>query len=816
MMKAKITEESLTDVETVVDGDEPANDKDYMKVKKDELSIMVDNEETENDEKTGNVDRHETEESSESSSESESDDNKRMKLRDRKERAQQRDPNFGGHSARGKYLLRQRRTLARPVQHVVHRAPQGRSRPRAHPFSRQGYVRKHNSLNAPSSSSSSDETHYEKKKAKHMAEARSQCLPMNFKAKDLIHGALRDRQKIYNSKNKLLLNVDEVIVGLRDFNAAIKKIVPATQRSSPSVARPLSSIIKPLLNDLLNTAVMTVKKIFPEAETRVTTDLLDSDDDLEQHLIPPIFHSAEKSSGNMIRWAGNYRPRFLIYGNKDRGHSSHLAPALLHSLEHLAHLKLDASALYSVTARTPEESLAAIFSEALKRLPAVLYIPHIDSFWEILSDTLKVSFVSLLDDLEPSTPLLVLATSEGTVEDLPTELQGVFSRHCCTLKTLFMSLPSRAERETFFEQLFKSYAFKDAEVQKPVELCNEVLPEVVVKDNRKLSDAELKRLKKKEEQALRQLRLFLGEIIIKIMRDRRFQDFLQPVDQADAPDYTDVIKHPMDLELMMAKLDDGQYECAQEFLSDIHLITDNALEYNPCNNTENKKLRHCAVALRDFANALIEAEMDSDFETYCQEMVHSRRDRGEKRPEPVLSVLPPLIVSLNKIEEGDETEVEGESVKVIGDGLSVKGLAIKRKKDDVVENGKRIRRGSKSDDSEANSSKEKVDSTVNDIEKVNGDDVIMIEETQQSIIASSEDVVKIGEKTVQIDEGKLKLVFKRLIDLTEGIAAEKLEQLYWSLFRIMRKHVKRWERLQLPNDLSKELDRFETSLKTIA
>lgn len=57
--------------------------------------------------------------------------------------------------------------------------------------------------------------------------------------------------------------------------------------------------------------------------------------------------------------------------------------------------------------------------------------------------------------------------------------------------------------------------------------------------------------------------------------------FTKPVDTEEVPDYANVIKHPMDLETMMMKVDFHSYECAKDFLQDIDLICQNALEYNP-------------------------------------------------------------------------------------------------------------------------------------------------------------------------------------------------------------------------------------------
>lgn len=57
--------------------------------------------------------------------------------------------------------------------------------------------------------------------------------------------------------------------------------------------------------------------------------------------------------------------------------------------------------------------------------------------------------------------------------------------------------------------------------------------------------------------------------------------FTKPVDTEEVPDYTQIIKQPMDLETMMTKVDFHRYECAKDFLNDIELICQNALEYNP-------------------------------------------------------------------------------------------------------------------------------------------------------------------------------------------------------------------------------------------
>lgn len=46
-------------------------------------------------------------------------------------------------------------------------------------------------------------------------------------------------------------------------------------------------------------------------------------------------------------------------------------------------------------------------------------------------------------------------------------------------------------------------------------------------------------------------------------------------------DYLEVIRQPMDLSTVVTKIDTHQYLTAKDFLVDIDLICNNALEYNP-------------------------------------------------------------------------------------------------------------------------------------------------------------------------------------------------------------------------------------------
>lgn len=110
----------------------------------------------------------------------------------------------------------------------------------------------------------------------------------------------------------------------------------------------------------------------------------------------------------------------------------------------------------------------------------------------------------------------------------------------------------------------------------------------------------------------------------------------------------------MDLESMMTKVDLHRYSSAQEFLADIDLICKNALEYNPAKTPADKLIRHRACALRDYAYAMIKAEMDSDFEEQCRTISKMRRERKASSTQ----FLPEFIHTPDQTIGFDETDIK--------------------------------------------------------------------------------------------------------------------------------------------------------------
>ncbi|KAK7146908.1 hypothetical protein R3I94_009676 [Phoxinus phoxinus] len=451
--------------------------------------------------------------------------------------------------------------------------------------------------------------------------------------------------QIYASSQKLLLDVESISVSGRDFLSAMRKIVPASQRAVASPAKALTSVIEPLLSSTLNNAMEMLQKLFPHVEqglkkkrdaggvSDILEDLLQSEDEGSS----VCSSKGQKNTGpapsalhlnrNALQQPTSFRPRLLLCGTSGSGQTSHLAPAILHTLEKFTVYTLDVAVLYGISSATAEEACAQVFCEARRTTPSILYIPHIQRWWDTVSSTLKATFISLLQDIPSFCPCLLLATCSFPHQTLYPEVQDLF--HVEYGEVFNVPLPSREERLRFFEDLILNQAAKaPASKREAVLQALEVLPVAPPPPPRQLSKQEMQKLEEQEENTLRELRLFLRDVTNRLAQDKRFKAFTKPVDIEEVPDYTTVIKQPMDLSTVLSQIDLHKYETVAAYLHDVDLIWQNALEYNPDRDPSDRQIRHRACALKDTVHAIIRDELDEDFEKTCLEIRESRIKRG--------------------------------------------------------------------------------------------------------------------------------------------------------------------------------------------
>lgn len=65
-----------------------------------------------------------------------------------------------------------------------------------------------------------------------------------------------------------------------------------------------------------------------------------------------------------------------------------------------------------------------VFREARRSVPSVVFMPHVSEWWEAVSDTVKSTFLTLLQDVPSFSPVLIVATAESPYSQLPDEVGG--------------------------------------------------------------------------------------------------------------------------------------------------------------------------------------------------------------------------------------------------------------------------------------------------------------------------------------------------------------------------------------------------------
>ncbi|BFZ16691.1 hypothetical protein BsWGS_19731 [Bradybaena similaris] len=318
--------------------------------------------------------------------------------------------------------------------------------------------------------------------------------------------ALRRRYpQIYYTDDKLQLDASSINVSARDFFDAVKNIIPTSQRAVNTPACALPARVSPLLQRILDRVMGQLRYIFPPCLAEVaSTDVAagqahdlaqngiiwdefasDEDEDTPSIFVEPTSTKGSKankqnideqpstshSKPTYLNFASSatsrpstFRPRMILVGKAGQGQSTYIAPAIIHKMENLPVNVLDLPTLYAVTAKTPEESCANVFHEAKRKCPGIIYMPHINQWWDVMGETLQAALLTLIQNLDPSLPLLLLATSEQPYDMLDPALQSLFTSN----EVVKMTDPSMEERKTFFQDLLLKQAIRPPPQKKQV------------------------------------------------------------------------------------------------------------------------------------------------------------------------------------------------------------------------------------------------------------------------------------------------------------------------------------------------------------
>ncbi|PRQ29401.1 putative chromatin remodeler Bromodomain family [Rosa chinensis] len=94
--------------------------------------------------------------------------------------------------------------------------------------------------------------------------------------------------------------------------------------------------------------------------------------------------------------------------------------------------------------------------------------------------------------------------------------------------------------------------------------------------------------------------------------------FLKPVSKKEAPDYRDIIEHPMDLSTIKVKVRNMEYKSREQFRQDVRQIAFNAHKYNDGRNPDipplaDELLNFCDYMLVENEESLTEAEAGIEY-----------------------------------------------------------------------------------------------------------------------------------------------------------------------------------------------------------
>ncbi|KAL0326315.1 UNVERIFIED_CONTAM: ATPase family AAA domain-containing protein [Sesamum radiatum] len=364
--------------------------------------------------------------------------------------------------------------------------------------------------------------------------------------------AFRERYpQVYTSDDKFLIDVDAVKVEKYHFVEAMSTITPAARRGSIVNSRPLSPVVSPCLQRHLQKVMNIISDIFPA-----------------QTVSSEVTKLSMLSYGSAISLV--YRPRLLLHGDDGVG-LDHIGPAVLHELEKFpVHSLALPSLLSDPGAKTPEEALVHVFSEARRTTPSVLYLPQFNLWWESAHDQLRAVLRTLLEELPSDLPILLLGTSTTPLAEI---CDSPFSISL-TQRAIFMSMCAVTGFEfvIVFSFLYCLISFATT-----ISFSGTaVLMKLHTKSSYSTKASELRAKAEAQGHALRRLRMCLRDVCNRILYDKRFSAFHYPVMDEDAPNYHAIIQNPMDIATLLQRVDSGKYITCQSFLEDFDLILTNA------------------------------------------------------------------------------------------------------------------------------------------------------------------------------------------------------------------------------------------------
>ncbi|KAH9287600.1 hypothetical protein KI387_031717, partial [Taxus chinensis] len=428
--------------------------------------------------------------------------------------------------------------------------------------------------------------------------------------------------QVYTSDDKFDICADSVKVEKHHFLEAMSTITPAAHRGAIVHSRPLPPIVAPCLEGHLQTIINHLSEIFP----------------LKDSLDYSCYNLASLGISYGYFNPLVYKSRFLICGKEGTG-LEYIGPAVIHELESFPLHSIGLPSLLSdPSAETPVEALMRTITEARRTSPSILYLPQLELWWETADAQLIKVLIELMEDLATNLPVLLLATSSISYDELNKEAASLFwRRYVYPLAT-----PSREERTKFFSHLVDfvvTTPYKEAvqiglegntSIDKPMKA-----PVVA----RRPSEAELQAKRNAEEHAIRCLRMCLRDVCCSFLSNKGYSNFHSALQNED------VLESP--IEALLQKVNEGRYLTLSTFLQDVELIPANANTYYG-RDLKSATIVNEAYAIRDEIYGMIR-EMDPVLISFCDKIAarggQIQKEKSIRESESHNDIEPPLNIT---------------------------------------------------------------------------------------------------------------------------------------------------------------------------
>ncbi|BGP12643.1 hypothetical protein JCM10213_008781 [Rhodosporidiobolus nylandii] len=447
-----------------------------------------------------------------------------------------------------------------------------------------------------------------------------------------LNAVQRTYPQIYKTNDRLLIKPETIGASARDFVLAQKNLIPSTARSTSSTAAPLPPQLVPLLSDALDNAKEALAKVLPETKKisiLEDAEYVDEGGGFEKEKMMQAFETLRV-----------FRPRLLICGEPGTG-QSYIGAAVLHHLEGFHVQTLDLATLVSDSTRTMEAACVQLFVEAKRHKPSILFIPQLETWCASVGETVRATVKGLLDGLDPSDPILLLAVVDGPVKDVPADVRSWFG--FVKGNRVVLGKPGPDQRRDFFADVLAGIRRPPNEYPDALPRRKRVLEKLPIAPPpppREPTAAELAQQAQSDLRLLEYLKWKLGPVLAELKkRYKRFtRSYYRDWQSDDLEWRQEQLRkgetvtglgtqpyHNVDLDSMHSDLYKGYYYTPDDFVTDVLRIQHNAEVNKIMENDAEAPVR--AGQMVNHTKVMLDQTFDPAFRASCEAMAVRMKEK---------------------------------------------------------------------------------------------------------------------------------------------------------------------------------------------